>query len=201
MTFLKVIASIAAAVLLVIFLNNLMAKVFPVKSFSYSSYYDKCSALQRTSSPETAQSVNIPYNQYDKCINNERQKENDEKALLSQYLWMRSIIVLILLVVVSILIFKKFPFFSSAIIGGGLAFAISYPLLGLYGGDFGGGEDLSANIKNQVSLMKTLISFIGFAGLTLADILFFEKEHKETAAQPIQTITPPPVVPPVNPVS
>lgn len=209
MAFLKVITSLAIATFCIIFLNNLMAIVFPPAD-PYTSQYDteaykKCELLEPDSEPTfddsaTPADPNSPAlgtsqemkddtaarEAYDKCTTAASQEFNDKQAIEGQYQWLRSIVVLLLLVGLAIYLFKKFPFFSGALIGTGLLFAISYPLLTQSGGFFGSDStDLSSSIRLQIQLVKMAISLLGLAGLAVADILFFEKDSSlnETKGQ------------------
>jgi hypothetical protein len=89
--------------------------------------------------------------------------------------------------------FKKFPFYGSSLIGAGLLFVLTYPIFARTGFSFdmfSGGGDISASVKTQTQMMKIIISFVGAAGLSLADIFFFEK-HKELGVLPQNNMAPP----------
>lgn len=190
MGFLKVITSIAIAILFLIFLNNLMAMIFPVSNGGSSYYsgssdaYKKCESLQPdysknidSNSPE----IKTAQGEYQACTDKAQRELNDKTAIESQYIWLRAIIVLLILVGVSIFMFKKFPFYGGSLIGAGLLFVITYPIFAKTGFSFdmfSGGGDISASVKTQTQLMKMLISFVGATGLSVADVMFFEK-HKE----------------------
>lgn len=184
MTFLKVVVSIAAAALLIIFLNNLMGQVFPQKvtdSFYNSDAYKSCQdVIKDSDGTATFSDSNREYND---CMTKGQREYNDKAALANQMVWLRAVIILLVLVTISIFLFKRYPFFSSSLIGGGLIFALTYPLFTGSMGGFGyGSSDLSQSVKNQVMLMKLAVSLLGFAGLSIADILFFEKKHKDEIA-------------------
>ncbi len=191
MTFLKIIVSIAIAVVLLVFLNNFFAKVFPQSQFdSYymtNDPYKKCEDLSPYLSGQEFKVDQAQQDKYDKCIKTAQQESNDKIAMESLCAWSKGVIVLIVLVVVAILLFKRFPFYSSALIGCGLLFLLTYPTIFRYGGvDFlyVGTGDLSESIKNQVAFFKLLISLVGFVALSAADLFFFEKHHSPSA--PIQ---------------
>lgn len=202
MGFLKVITSIAIAILFLIFLNNLMAMIFPVSNSLNGYYggsseaYKKCESLQPDYSNNTdsnSPEIKTAQDAYLKCTDDAQREVNDEAAIQSQYIWLRAIIVLLLLVGVSIFMFKKFPFYGSSLIGAGLLFVLTYPIFARTGFSFdmfSGGGDLSASVKTQTQMMKLIISFIGAAGLSLADVLFFER-HKELGALPQNNMVPP----------
>jgi hypothetical protein len=181
MTFLKVVVSIAAAALLIIFLNNLMGQVFPQKvtdSFYNSDSYKSCQdVIKDTYGTATFNDSN---REYKDCMTEGQREYNDKAAIASQMVWLRAVIILLILVTISIFLFKRYPFFSSSLIGGGLIFALTYPLFTGSIIFFGYAPlDLSQLVKNQAILMKLAVSLLGFAGLSIADILFFEKKHKD----------------------
>ena len=189
MVFLKIIVSIAIAAVLLVFLNNLFARFSPV-STDYSDGYSKCQHLSPYKDIQVSTSENIidrtMQDQYDKCIREKQQESNDQYALQNLYAWIKGIVVLLVLVSVAVLLFKKYPFFSSALIGCGLLFLLSYPTFSRYGGlDFlyGSGGDLSASVRNQVAIFKLLASLIGFLALSVADVFFFERHHVDQPPQ------------------
>jgi hypothetical protein len=194
MTFLKVIVSFALAVLLLVFLNNLMAQIFPPAQDAYNyeatnSPYKKCESLSPYAKGTNYQEVRSEERAaYDKCIKEEGQRQSDKQAMDNLYNWTKSIVVLSILVVIAIFLFKKYPFYSSALIVAGVLFAISYPLFTRYGGVglFGGAsENLSESVRNKVALFKVFISAAGFAFLSLADLLFFEKHQAQLISKPV----------------
>ena len=117
MGFLKVIMGIAVSILLLIFLNNLMAMIFPVQGSMYNdsdSAYNKCSSLRvdyvSDANGQQNAANKVAYDKYNKCIEDGQRTESDKAAIQSQYIWMRAIVVLLIFVGIAILLFKKFPF-------------------------------------------------------------------------------------------
>ncbi|PIS07801.1 hypothetical protein COT78_01725 [Candidatus Berkelbacteria bacterium CG10_big_fil_rev_8_21_14_0_10_43_13] len=183
MTFLKVVVSIACMVFLVIFLNNLMARIFPQKARSadYVSSYDTCNKQYPDHYTTTSPNYKSDQTGYDKCYKSENQKTADNEAVASMNAWIRAIVVMVILIVIAIFLFKKFPFFSSSLIAGGLFFALSYSIYGMIGNYTSG--DLSSSVKQMTENFKLFTSLIAFIALTCADILFFEKDHKNQIQQ------------------
>jgi hypothetical protein len=193
MGFLKVITSIAIAVLLLIFLNNLMAMIFPVsRSTSYygnDEAYKKCESLQPNFLGDTNSDTNYydspeykaAQDAYTKCTDDASRQANDKAAIQTQYVWLRAIVALLILIGISVFLFKKFPFYGGALIAGGLLFTVTYPIFAQTGFSLDflyGGGDLSASVRTQTEIIKLITSLLGVSGLTLADVLFFEKHHE-----------------------
>lgn len=186
MGFLKVITSIAIAVFLLIFLNNLMAMVFPSSNnvFQYNNgddAYNKCSSLLPMSTTQidyNSDAYQTAQDAYNKCMNEKNREVNDKRAIEAQYIWIRAIIVLLAMVAIAIVLFKKFPFFGGALIGGGLLFAITYPIFARTGFSFDfmyGSSDISDGVRKTTQMIKMFTSLAGVVGLTAADVFFFEK--------------------------
>lgn len=205
MGFLKVITSIALAVFFLIFLNNLMAMVFPANNGSYAYYggddaYSKCSSLQPVMNGEADYNSTLyktGQEAYQKCVDEKTREVNDKAAVQSQYVWLRAIIILLMMVAISIVLFKRFPFYGGALIAGGLLFAITYPIFARTGFSFdsltGSGGDVSEGVRRTTQMIKMFSSLVGVAGLTVADLLFFEKHHSD--ALPAQNVIKSPVTP------
>lgn len=194
MGFLKVVTSIAIAVFLLIFLNNFMAMIFPTDSGTSSYYggssdesYKQCESLQPNYNQNVdydSDEIKTAQDAYSKCMEEKTREANDKKALAGQYVWLRAIIALLILVGISIALFKKFPFYGGALIGGGLLFAVTYPIFAQTGFSFDfmfGSNDVSASVKAQTQLIKMITSLLGLTGLTAADLFFFEKHHDNKA--------------------
>ncbi|MEK7061934.1 MAG: hypothetical protein AAB942_00115 [Patescibacteria group bacterium] len=189
MKFLQRITSFCIAILLLIFLNNMMAFIFPQNAASSSN-------IKSTMSPYTiCQDKGGYYNgtaidqtkkdAYNKCIIENTQTTNDEKALRFQSALLKAVVVLILIVGIAILMFKKFPYFATSLIAGGLLFALYYPSMAQFGslGEFVSSGSLSEGVQTQLRTTKFVLDLLGLVALSLADILFFEK-HKEAVHQP-----------------
>jgi len=162
-----------------------MAMLFPININEANRYndsdYKTCQSLQPNYSQNTeydASKYEADQSAYQKCIDEKTREENDKVAMQTQYTWLRAVIVLLMLIGAAIFLFKKFPFYGGALIAGGLLFAITHPMFSRTGFDFlMGSGDISENIKTQTQIMKMITSFLGVAGLTVADVLFFEKHH------------------------
>lgn len=187
MNFLKRIIAVAIAVLMVIFLNNIMATVFKEKgtNLKYNDVYETCKELQPTygapmESGETAPVVKGDTAKYDECYKAQSKTVEDNRAIAYQQGLIRAFVVMLLAVGAATWLFRRYPYLSGGLIGGGILFLIIYPLMQM--GDFMGfgyGYGVSSDVAMQLQTTKLIMASIGFAGLLAADILFFEKESKE----------------------
>ncbi len=186
MNFLKRIISVAIAVLMVIFLNNIMAAVFPkdANAYGYNDVYEKCRELQpEYSNPSeggTPTVVKGDTKAYDNCYKTESKTAEDQRAIAYQTGLIRAFVVMLLAVGAAAWLFRRYPYLSGGLIGGGILFLIIYPLMQM--GDFlgfGYGSGVSSNVAQQLKTTKLIMASIGFIGLLAADIFFFEKEPKE----------------------
>ncbi len=200
MRFLKVLMGIGVAIFFVIFLNNLMGILFHgnqtegMYSRSTSDAYQQCESTRphyNSNMNYDSAEYKTAQDAYDKCTKDKAREINDKKALSNQYIWLRAIIVLLAMVGVAIALFKKFPFYGGALIGGGLLFALTYPLFARTGFSFdmfSGSDNISENIRTQTQMIKMFSSLLGLIGLTVADIFFFEKHHDVAPVSPDTTI-------------
>jgi len=196
MKFLQRITSFCISILLLIFLNNMMAFIFPQSTLENTNAYSKCSdKANYYDDGATMPTVGSVLNQekkdaYDKCIKDNTLKTNDERAIRFQSALLKAVVVLVLIVAIAIAIFKKYPYFATALIAGGLMFALYYPSmaqLGLGLGEFAVSGSLSESVQAQLRTTKFVLDLLGLVALSLADILFFEK-HKEVVSQSQEVI-------------
>lgn len=187
MNFLKRIISLAIAVLMVIFLNNLMAFVFPKsdKLVTYDTAYQKCREFQPEYGTPVNSSVPAPIikgdqTKYDECYREETKKVQDQEAISYQQGLVRAFVVMVLAVGIAAWQFRRYPYLSGGLIGGGVLFLIIYPLMNMSGFlGFGYSQSTSSAVLEQLRLTKLIMASIGFVGLVVADLFFFEKEPKE----------------------
>jgi len=186
MNFLKRIIALAIAVLMVIFLNNVMGMIFKEKGSSliYPDAYEDCRALQPEYSNPTDGSVPVivkgDSKKYDDCYREKTKSAEDERAVAYQQGLIRAFVVMLIAVGVAAWLFRRYPYLSGGLIGGGILFLIIYPLFqmsGFFGWGYGGG--VSSDIQQQLQVTKLIMATIGFVGLVVADLFFFEKEPKD----------------------
>lgn len=158
-----------------------MGRIFPQPDRTDTSSYQTCEKLYPTIILSTDPNYESNRTANDKCVKDLSQKRNDDAAVANMNAWVRAIVVMVILVVIAIFLFKKFPFYSSSLIAGGLFFALSYSIYGMIGSYTGG--DLSDSVRQMTENFKIFTSLIAFIALTCADILFFEKNHKNQAQQ------------------
>lgn len=191
MNFLRRITALAIAVVMVIFLNNVMAMAFKEDKakLNYSDAYERCRSLQPEYSNPTDGSAPVPVKGdtkiYDDCYKAETATLEDNRAIAYQQGLIRAFVVMLIAVGVAAWLFRRYPYLSSGLIGGGILFLIIYPLLQM--GDFMGfyGRDISSTVQQQLQMTKLIMATIGFAGLVLADLFFFEKEPKESPTKTV----------------
>lgn len=188
MNFLKRIIALAIAVLMVIFLNNVMATVFKEKgtraSLLYNDAYEACKEFQVEYGSPTAVGTTPPIvrgdqAKYDECYKRESRSSEDKRAIAYQQGLIRAFVVMLIAVGLAAWLFRRYPYLSGGLIGGAILFLIIYPLMQM--GDFIGffGTEVSSAIQQQLQMTKLIMASIGFIGLVVADIFFFEKEPKE----------------------
>lgn len=160
-----------------------MGRIFPQKTRDtvYINSYDTCEKRYPNHYKTDSASYQTDKDGYDKCYKSENQKTADEAAVANMNAWIRAIVVMVILVIIAIFLFKKFPFYSSALIAGGLFFALSYSIYGMIGNYTSG--DMSDSVRQMTENFKLFTSLIAFIALTCADILFFEKDHKNQVQQ------------------
>jgi hypothetical protein len=186
MGFLKKVTAAAIAVLMVIFLNNLMAKVFPhaADEPSYEKAYEACRQYQveygtPVKEGEAAPIIKGNTEQYDTCYKEHTESIQDRQAINYQQGLIRAFIVMLLAVGVAAFLFRRYPYLSGGLIAGGVLFLIIYPLMNMSGfGGWGFSTDASSAVQQQLQLTKLIMAAVGFFGLVAADLFFFEKEPK-----------------------
>ncbi len=186
MNFLKRITALAIAVLMVIFLNNVMAQAFPSDSSqaTYEKVYEECRQFQpEYGNPAEGQSAPIvkgDQDKYDECYKEKSKTVQDQQAIRYQQGLIRAFVVMLLAVGAAAWLFRRYPYLSGGLIGGGILFLIIYPLMQMSGfGGWGYDAGTSSAVQQQLQLTKLIMATIGFVGLVAADIFFFEKEPKE----------------------
>lgn len=187
MNFLKRITSLAIAVLMVIFLNNVMATVFKDggSNLRYDSAYEQCREFQPeygtpTSNDTPAPVVKGDQTKYDECYKEKTESYQDKQAIAYQQGLIRAFVVMLIAVAAAAVLFRRYPYLSGGLIGGGILFLIIYPLMqmaGFFGFGYDGG--VSSAVQQQLQTTKLIMATIGFFGLVAADLFFFEKEPKE----------------------
>jgi hypothetical protein len=186
MNFLKKVAAAAIAVLMVIFLNNLMAQIFPFDSDrpSYEKAYEACKQYQPeygtpTKEGESAPIIKGSTDGYDKCYKEETKAVEDQQAINYQQGLIRAFIVMLLAVGAAAFLFRRYPYLSGGLIAGGILFLVIYPLMSMSGfGGWGYATTTSSAVQQQLQMTKLIMATIGFIGLVVVDIFFFEKEPK-----------------------
>lgn len=171
---------------MVIFLNNVMAQFFPKAegANSYQDVYETCKEFQTeygapVKEGESAPVVRGDQEKYDACYKENSSKVQDQQAIAYQQGLIRAFVVMLLAVGAAALLFRRYPYLSGGLIGGGILFLIIYPLLQM-SGFLGLGYDTqtSSAIQDQLRMTKLIMASIGFIGLLAADVFFFEKEPK-----------------------
>lgn len=187
MNFLKKVTAAAIAVLMVIFLNNVMATVFDdrVTDYGYNSAYEECRDLMpvygETPADGTAAKVNSgDQKKYDECYKEKSAVVEDKQAVAYQQGLIRAFVVMLLAVAGAAMIFRRYPYLSGGLIAGGILFLVIYPLMNMTGfGGWGYSTGTTSAIQQQLQTTKLILATIGFIGLVAADLFFFEKEPKE----------------------
>jgi len=195
MNLLKYVSTFAIMVFLVIFFNNGMAYVF--KNASATSATDQCQDKMPSSSSSPANtydfsdesSINDYYTQsqtsyddYSKCISDYQKSQNDKMATAEKTGVIRAISVFILLVIISVALFKRYPYYSAALIGGGLIFSLIYPNIVRYGAIINTYTQVNADLASQLNMLKAILSLVAIIVITVADMLFFERHINENSS-------------------